>query len=71
MITDETLRDVIGGGLAGLVVYVIGLAATRGQITPGLLFGNLGLLLLAGVLVGGGGVFARLLRAWLTARGGS
>ena len=68
MIPDEELRDVIGGALAGLAVYIIGLQAWRGTINPETIFSNTGLLLLAGIFIGGGGVFTKLFRKWLNTR---
>ncbi|MFT4892863.1 MAG: hypothetical protein ACI8Z7_000651 [Candidatus Nanohaloarchaea archaeon] len=68
MIPDEDLRDLIGGGIAGLALYILGLKATRGIISPEIIFSNIGLLILAGVFIGGGGVFSKLLRDYLQAR---
>ena len=60
MIPDEELLDVIGGALAGLVIYILGLQATRGTINPETVFSNTGLLLLEGIFIGGGGRFTKL-----------
>lgn len=68
MIPDEDLRDLIGGGIAGLVLYVLALQATRGTISPEIIFSNIGLLILAGVFIGGGGVFVKLFRQYLQTR---
>ncbi|MFB6159468.1 MAG: hypothetical protein ABEJ95_07495 [Candidatus Nanohalobium sp.] len=68
MVPDEELRDIIGGSIAGLVLYILALQATRGTISPEIIFSNIGLLILAGVFIGGGGVFVKLFREWLNTR---
>lgn len=67
MVRDETLRDVLGFLVGTAVVYLIFVQTTRGTITGETLLATIPLLLLAGVFVGGGGVFAKLLTSWLRA----
>ena len=61
MALEDNVRFIVGGAIAGLGIFVIGLQAVRGTLDPQLLQLEMELFLIAATFVLGGGLAGKLL----------